>query len=273
MTQNPSNAVSTLPDAFLAGLVTELDDESVRAIILHGSYARGDALPPYSDVDIVRVTQETPERKQEKRFFWREGYLLNLSSRPLSIYREWLTIPREAIFRISTIRDAHILLDKENAFRAFQQEAHRWTWEPLQAAADAYTSQLMVELSEVILRTLGALRFHRAVMLVERILLHILPTVTEAIGVQRGILARGNNYLLQVQESVGRDSLWTRYYMRAAGAAFDGSSASLEERGIAALRLYQETVLLLTSHFLPGHWETIKTLIGIIDGMLSEEIS
>src|SRR5712692_6266250 len=234
-----------LSSEFLAQLIAELDDETVIAIILHGSYARGDAMPPYSDIDLVRILHETPERTQLKRFIWYDGYLLNLSSRPLSIYKEWLTIPQEAIFRLSTIQDARILLDKQGTFRAFQQETRNWRWEPLQATANHYASQVIVELSETILRTLGALQLQKTVMLVQRILLHILPGVTRAIAVQRGMLIRGNNYLQQVQETLGIDSAWTRFYMQAAGMAVNGLPLPIEARSIAALRLYQETVRLL----------------------------
>ncbi len=230
----------SLPSEFLSQLIAELDDEAVTAIILHGSYARGDAIPPYSDIDLVRILQETPERKQLKCFIWYDGYLLNLSSRPLSLYKEWLTIPQEAIFRLSTIQDAHILLDKDGTFRAFQQETLNWRWEPLQEAANRYASQLIVELSETILRTLGALQFQRTVMLVQRIILHILPGVTKAIAVQRGILIKGNTYLQQVQETLGVDSAWTRYYMHVAEIAIDGIPTTMEARSIAAIWLYQE---------------------------------
>jgi predicted nucleotidyltransferase len=263
---------SSLPEEFLAQLISEVDDETVTAIILHGSYARGDALFPYSDVDLVRILYETPERKQLKRFIWRNGYLLNLSSRPLSIYQEWLALPQEAIFRIATIRDAHILLDKDGAFRAFQQEAFNWQWEPLQEAANRYASQVMVELSETILRTLGALRFQRTIMLVQRIFLHILPGVTKAIAVQRGILIKGNNSLQQIQETLGTDSLWTYHYMLAAGIAAEGVSTALEARSIAALLLYKETVRLLHSSFLPEHNETIEILLKMVDQILDEKI-
>lgn len=74
---------------------------------------------------------------------------------------------------------------------------------------------MIVELSETILRALGA-------MLVQRVILHILPGVTKATAVQRGMLIRGNNYLQKVQETVGVDSVWTRTYMDAAGMAVDG---------------------------------------------------
>jgi hypothetical protein len=132
-------------------------------------------------------------------------------------------------------------------------------------AANAYAGQLLSDLSEVILRTLGAVEFHRTIMLIERIYLHILPGVTEAVSVQRGIVAKGNTYLYQIQEHVGHDSAWTRSYMEALGVQ---SASSLEQRGIAALRLYQETVHLLKSYLLPDHLQTIMPLMGMIDQVL-----
>jgi predicted nucleotidyltransferase len=274
MENNRHRSSVSLPGEFLSHLIPELDDEMVTAIILHGSYARGDSHPPYSDVDLVRITKETPERTQQKRFLWHDGYLLNLSSRPLSVYREWLTLPQEAVYRVSTIRDARILLEKDGSFRAFQQEvlAH-WRWEPLQADANACAGQVLAELSEVILRTIGAVRFQKTTMLVERICLHILPAVTEAVGVQRGILATGNDYLHQIQETIGHDSSWTRLYMDAAGVSEKGEMPiSLKTRGIAVLHLYQETIRLLRPHLLPEHMETIEPLLGMIDEGMEETI-
>ncbi len=273
MEQNEHLISPLLSSAFLSQLVTDVDDEMVTAIILHGSYARGDATPPYSDIDLVRILYETPERHQQKRFIWYQGYLLNLSSRPLSIYREWLAIPQEAIFRLSTIQDAHILLDKEGTFRAFQQEVRNWRWEPLQEAANRYASQVIVDLSETILRTLGALQAHRTVMLVQRIIHHILPNVTRAIAVQRGILIKGNSYLQQVQEALGIDSAWTRYYMQAAGIGSDGLPSPIEARSIAAIRLYQETVQLLQPYLLSEQRETVEGLLRMVDQIVDEKIT
>ncbi len=44
---------SFLSSEFLSQLTSELDDGTVTAIILHGSYAHGDAMPPYSDIDLI----------------------------------------------------------------------------------------------------------------------------------------------------------------------------------------------------------------------------
>jgi hypothetical protein len=249
-----------------------LDDETVTAVILHGSYARGDATPPYSDIDLVRILKETPERTQQKRFLWWNGYLLNLSSRPLSIYRGWLTQPQEAIFRLSTIQDATILLDKDGAFRSFQEEIRNWGWEPLQGAADRYASQTLVELSETILRILGALQSQDTVTLVQRIIHHVLPNVTKAIAVQRGMLIR-KHYVQQIQETVGGNSRWTRLYMHAAGVPVQEEATTIEARGRATLCLYQETVRLLQGALLPEHKETIEVLLRMVHQCLDKEIT
>jgi predicted nucleotidyltransferase len=52
--QNLSMHSSTIPlsDTFLEDLVTEVDNEHIRGIVLGGSQARGDATP-YSDVDLA----------------------------------------------------------------------------------------------------------------------------------------------------------------------------------------------------------------------------
>ena len=142
----------------------------------------------------------------------------------------------------------------------------------MQEAANAYASRLLVELTEVVLRTLGAIQYHNTIMLLERITLHILPAVTEAVGVQRGILATGNNYVFQIFQSLGIASSWTRSYLEAAGSPSYGSQLSLEARGIAAFRLYQETVHLLRPCFSSEHLETIETLLKVVNQTLHEDI-
>jgi len=167
------------------------------------------------------------------------------------------------------LQDALILVDKDGLFQAFQHELRSWRWEPLQDAANRYASQQLVELSETILRLLRALRFKDTVTQVQRIVHHVLPTVTEAVAVQRGLLIR-NRYVQRVQEDIGVNSLWTQLYMHAAGAPLHGESLVLEERSRAAIQLYQETVRLLQSALLPEHRTTIDALLRMLDQRLQE---
>ncbi len=94
---NGSQTPSTLPDESLSTLVAELDDETVTAIILGGSYARGDATP-YRDVDLARFVKEPPERTQQKRFTYRDGRLMSIVTRTIPQYRESFSVPERAIF-------------------------------------------------------------------------------------------------------------------------------------------------------------------------------
>lgn len=259
-----------LSDEFLSQLVAELDEETVTAIILHGSYARGDAFPPYSDIDIVRIIQETSSLPRQKRYIWHDGYLISFSSRPLSVYRQWFTAPEEAIFRVCGVQEAHILLEKDTSFRVFQQEALAFCWEPLQEAANAYASQILLEQTEMVLHLQRAQVLNDKIALMD-MTLELFSASTDAVAVQRGVLVKsGNTYYPQVQQSVGTDTAWTRYHNRAAGIGL-AINPSIENRSIAALALYKETVHLLQPYLSVEHWKVIEPLLSTINKMLRKD--
>src|SRR5579883_1667055 len=218
MTKQPPS-FSSLTDAFLSRLVDELDQESVRAIILRGSYARETAIPPYSDVDLTLILDEGAQGHQAKRYIWRDGYAISISLWSLSAYRERLQQPEEAIFVVPGIREARILLEKDDAFRSFQREVLAFQWEPLQAATNRYAGQLLMDQTEIVLKLLRALRFHEQTLLAEVLMVDLVPAVTEAFVVQRGILIHnGNTYFQQAQEVAGWQSTWTHAHRQAIGS-------------------------------------------------------
>lgn len=260
-----------LSEEFLTQLATELNEETVTAIILHGSYARGDALPPYSDIDLVRITEETSPLPRKKRYIWRNGYLISFSSRPLSIYREWFAAPEEAIFRVRGVQEARILLEKDSGFRTFQQEAMAFRWEPLQEKANAYASQLLLEQTEMVLHLQRAQALNDTIALMD-MTLELFSGSTDAMAVQRGVLVKsGNTYYHQVQQSVGADTAWTRYHNQAAGID-PATVPSIEKRSIAALALYRETIQFLQPYLVPEHWQVIEPLLSILHQMLRKEM-
>lgn len=271
MTEQTSFPSVFLPDELLSKLVAELNDETVRAIILRGSYARGDAVPPYSDVDLTRIIQEAAGYHQPKYYVWREGYAISISTHSYAAYRERFTKPEEAIFAVSGVQEAIVLLDKDGTFQTFQQEARAFQWEPLQRKANVYAGQVMMAQTEIILKLLKALRFHDKLLLADILILDLIPAMTEAFAVQRGILIHsGNTYFHQVQEIAGQQSAWTQYHRHAVGID-DESASSLEQRGIAALHLFQETARLVQPFLIAQHWDAIEPLIGMIEQELSPE--
>ena len=113
----------------------------------------------------------------------------------------------------------------------------------------------MMKFAEEALKLALALRAHdEQRLMTETIWLVLgLPMVP---AVQRGIFLENETRApVQVQESVGLNSLWSRQYRIAAGI---GGASDLEERGRAALRLYALTAELLEGVLRPEHWSVIE---------------
>src|SRR5436305_9527862 len=101
---------------------------------------------------------------------------------------------------------------------------------------------MMQEQTEIALKALRAFHVQDELALAEMTLL-IFDAMTMAMAVKRGILSTsGNSYFRQVQEAIGSGSTWTHYHRLISGIEkpSQGENA-VETRGIAALRLFQET--------------------------------
>lgn len=261
-------SIADVSNEFLDLLVAKLDTEEVRAIILKGSCARQDETP-YSDVDLTLLVYHEPAHPLRR--FYEQERLISISLHTLDHYEKSFQLPQKAIFTVPGVREARILLDKDGSFKQLQQKATNWQWEPLQDAANDCACNVMMELTEIAHKALRAFLVQDEFALAEMAFI-IFDAVSIAIAVQRGILsASGNSYFRQVQESVGFDSTWTRYHRMIAGIdSISSTSASgLEARGIASLRLYQETTNLLGPdlHSLPG-WNVIEHTGKVIEEAL-----
>ena len=252
----------SLSDAFLAGLVAELDGADVTSIALRGSYARGEATA-FSDIDISRcMREEATVSIPAGQFFYRKGHLVSLSTRKIALYRERMLVPEQAIYTVPALREARILLDKHGDFYRLQQAARNFTWEPLQESANAYASQHMLLQTEIVHKILRALHLHDILALTEMIQL-LFAALTNAVAVQRGLLLEGGNtYFRQVQQAVGLASHWV--YCHNIIADLCTPPVSLAEKGVAALRLYQETALLLRDALRENERPVVEQTCAII---------
>jgi predicted nucleotidyltransferase len=267
--QDPSakealSKASNLSETLMQTLVAEIDSDDVTAIVLGGSYARGEATS-YSDVDFLRLVREESQR-QPKRYFYRDGYLISVPTRTIASYRQAITKPEQAIWVVPSMRECKILLDKEGAFSAFQQSLASFKWEALQQEANIYASTRLVLFTEYVHKALGTLLNKNALALAQASE-ELLYVLTEALVVQRGVLIqRGNSYYAQAQEAAGIDSAWTRYHrMLLCLEPLPTHLSLVEARGIAALRLYQETARLLHAALQPQDRDVIEQTIQVIE--------
>ncbi len=266
--------VAPLSDEFLNDLAAELDDAETVGFALTGSHARGDATP-YSDVDLVRFVTVRPGKESERYTLQcRDGRLISLSTTTVAAKRDEMARPEKAIWVVPGLRQARILLDKDGSLGELQQDAYAFTWQPLQAAADEHASYEVMGYAEEAHKVLGGLdRGDESAALYGT--LGLVFGLTQAMAIQRGTLIRSENaYFQQVQDTVGRDSAWTRFHRLAAG--FEASPAGLspvESRGVAGLGLYRETADLLRAILRPEHLAVIDhTLTAIRNSGFSRPI-
>lgn len=246
---------ATLPDGLLATLVAELDGPDVIGVALGGSFARG-AATAYSDVDLApfyRADTSMPP----KRLFWRDGWLVSVSPKTISGWREQMARPQWAIHLVPSAAWMRILRDSDGALAALVAEAQAFQWDPLRPAADAFASNALMLFAEDALKLLGALvREDEAAMLYPLGgLLHGLPWI---VATQRGILIETQGtYLRQAQAAAGPESASSHAHLTTLGMRRE----SLRERAVAALRLYGETARLITDALQPEHRAVVAATV------------
>ncbi len=262
--QNERVANVHLSGEFLDALVAELDSDGIVGIVLGGSYARGEATR-YSDVDIACFVKDD-ERLQPKKFSYRDGRLVSVGTKSIAGARADMEKPNTAIWTIPGISQCRVLLDKDGSVSKLLEDLHAFTWQPLQAAADSYASFSVMLLAETVHKVVNEI-VKGDYLAVSYATAKLFSGLTEAVAVQRGVLVKSDNtYYRQAQESAGLDSDWTCYHRLVAGV--DGESAgskSVRGRGVAVLRLYRETVELLSSAMAPEHLEIAWQAARLLD--------
>jgi Nucleotidyltransferase domain len=251
-----------LSEEFLSTLVAELDNDEIVGIILGGSYARGEARP-YSDVDIACFVRDTV-RPPQKRFFYRDGLLVSIGAKTVAAIRADLGKP-ERVFLFTAGR-RRVLLDKDGSIAQLMHEVDTFSWQPLQAAANSHASFHLLMTAELAHKVLNEL-LRGDELALSYATVRLLSWLTEIVAVQRGVLVKSDStYYRQIEESVGMDSTWTRYHRIGAGVDVDRTDASfVVARGIATLRLYQETAWLLWPILEPLHREVIGQTLQLIE--------
>jgi Nucleotidyltransferase domain len=260
--QRSFNTVEPLADEFLNTLVVELDNDEIVGIILGGSYARNEATP-FSDVDIACFVADSL-KPPPKRFIYRDGRLLSIGYRTVADTRNELARPERAIFIVSGFR--RVLLDKGGSVSRLMRDIETFKWGPLQEAADSYASFGMMLAAEQVHKILSEI-VKRDDLALSYAISKLLSWLTEAVAVQRAVLVRNDStYYRQVQETVGLASEWTRYHRLAAGVdAAPGDDRPVKTRGIAALCLYRETLVLLRTAMQLDHLLVAEQAVQIVD--------
>ena len=114
-------------------LCSRFDAPNVRAIVLMGSYAGGEA-GPYSDIDIVRfvaqsLTSSSSKEPPNSSTHLIDGYLVVVSTVDPFQVEAWFSEPEKASETVGGVRQAQALLDRDGTFAAIQKRAREFVWD------------------------------------------------------------------------------------------------------------------------------------------------
>ena len=232
----------------------------VLAIVLMGSFARGDS-GPYSDVDIVRFRDSDLKRESVETHLIDEQFVVVSDVGPAKV-SEWFSKPEEATTSIAGLRAARPLWDPNAHFEGIKNRAIAFVWDAeMQDKADAYASEAMVGWIEEAQKGLEGLRRHDiGRMLNARYGLSW--GLTKVMRVQRGVLISGDNASYsEVLADIGTESVWAELSRHAFGL----TGLPLSDQVKAGLRLYVETARMLDDIVREGDRLLVREVIRRIN--------
>ncbi|MBN2503345.1 MAG: nucleotidyltransferase domain-containing protein [Anaerolineales bacterium] len=224
-------------------LARHFDGPGVRAVVLMGSMARGDA-GPYSDIDLVRFKAEDVELEPQSGSRMHADRLVVVSDVTPAEVEAWFTEPKAAVDVIAGLRIANALIDREGYFAAIQARARAFTWDAaMQAKANHYVSREMVGWIEEVHKGLEGLRRAADYGRLLNARFGLTWGLSKLMAVYQGVLLTGDNaHFEQINRAAGENSRWVRLRRIAFGVdAVAGVPPSLRQQVVAGLRLYAES--------------------------------
>jgi hypothetical protein len=251
-----------LSDPFLRSALEQIDSPDVIGVGIVGSYARGQE-SKYSDVDFDIFVGRLPENPYDRYTlrYW-DDKLVSLKYTLLDEERSALTNPRRAGWAVPGLRGMRIILDKDGSMANLQKAAQQFEWSPLQAAADEFAAEEIVGNAEEVHKIInGLVRLHESMVLYAG--WGLVKNMLEAVAVQRGIMfVTENGYFDLIQDSVGRDSNWTRAFRTAWG--LDPGGSQYQQRGAAALALYRLSAEMFDTLIPDKHRQVVHKTLQLI---------
>ena len=252
----------TLSDPFVQSALERIDSPDVVGIGIVGSYSRGQE-SKYSDIDFDIFVNKLPEHPYDRYTlrYW-DGKLVSLKYTLLDDERSALTHSRRAMWAVPGLRGMKIVLDKDGSVTELQQAAQAFDWRSLQPATDEFASEVVMGCAEEVHKILSGLAHgHESTVLYAT--WGLVKNILEAVAVQRGLMIISENrYFDLIQDSMGRDSRWTRAFRSAWG--LDPNASQYQSRGAAALTLYRLTAALFDELIPEKHREVVSNTLRLI---------
>lgn len=237
-------------DEGMRQLLARFDAPAVEAVLLVGSYARGDA-GPHSDIDLLRLT---PAPLPDAGTHHWEGKLVNVSDAVPKAVEAWFVEPERAVDTVAGLREARMLRDREGVAARLVARAKAFVWTPeLQARADRWASAQLAGWAEEAHKGLAGLRTGDTGRLLNA-QFGLSWGLAKTMRVQRGLLSNSDNAFLTDLEAAFAGTRWLALLR----ASYGLTGLALPEQVRAGLELYAHTAELLEPALQEGDRSVIE---------------
>lgn len=240
-----------LSDKLCAEILQKLTDSDTVAILLGGSFARGEETAT-SDVDLLVFRRASESRLGENRYFrsTTEDRLVTWSPTTIARELERMGHPQSAIWVVPGIRQAVVLFDLDGSIMKVKSAADSFRWDTLISLGQNYASEALAGLAEEVAKLVAGLE-RKDAFSVGNALNSLESGLSQAVAVAHGTLIETENrWLRLVEDSVGFDTPWSHAHRQMIG--IEGESATtIWERAEAGLRCYLATASLFEGFLRP----------------------
>jgi Nucleotidyltransferase domain len=242
--------------AVVDALTPRLVRQGARAVVLAGSWARGDA-HRHSDIDLWVVGGT---RRPRSRSLLRAGSFVTIAWSSEASERAKFRDPRTVGGWVPGWRHARLLYDPQRLAARIRERARAFRWRALERACDRWVAEQIAGWGEEALKLLRA----RSV------------GARATAAVQRNLLAGGLGFVLAVHRRIfweSENSFWERIGARA-GAAWERAQrtalgltgAPFDRTCEAALELYVRTAHAVGRALDPEHARLVAHVCEVIEG-------
>ena len=234
----------SVPELDCDTLARRFVDDDTLALLLVGSYARGEACRS-SDIDLARHVAADVEHGAIVCSIDEAGRMVTVKTLCAARQAAALTDPGAAVWQVPTLRDAVILFDRDGTAAGLIDRARTFSWDDLSEAADRHVAAEVAAYAEEALKISGGLAAGRPGQIVYGVMGLVLG-LADVMAVHRRVFVTSENRVFDIAlEAMSDRPAWCDAFRRAVGYDNAGPRA----RGRAALTLYDETVSLVDDLF------------------------